>query len=220
MNYLGSERTVIQPFSLDKIGETVQGKVGDPIQLFQKAKVTKVIRKFNNDVDTIDQDEFQKHQIEWQQQDGYHVKSCTGKDFIVSREELAGNQIWLSLKEEEQTVELYFAHIGEVFVQEGEEITSGTIVGTEGNTGLMSGTQENGGINYPSLVRFSAYENGLAIDPRAYAFQPVQEVTPFSQQKEEQCKEEPTLLFTCFKDGTYYVRLRQGEQLYLKKKNS
>lgn len=220
MNYLGSERTVIQPFSLDKAEETVQGKLGDPIQLFQKAKVTKVIQKFKNDVDTIDQDEFQKHQIEWQQQDGYHVKSCTGKELVVSREELAGNQIWLSLEEEEQTLELYLAHIGEVYVQEGEEIVAGTIVGTEGNTGLMSGTQENGKINYPSFVRFSAYKNGLAIDPRTYAFQQLRETTPFSQSKEERSKEEPMLLFTCSKNGTYYVRLRQGEQLYIKKKNS
>ncbi|HEX2533753.1 MAG TPA: M23 family metallopeptidase [Chitinophagaceae bacterium] len=77
--------------------------------------------------------------------------------FIIGVREggLGGKVVWL--RPADKSIHVYYAHLDEQLVKEGQVVKKGDVLGTVGNTGNARTT--------PAHLHFGVYVNGTAVDP-------------------------------------------------------
>ncbi len=306
MIYLGSERVITNSFANHGTAEDYAGVHGSDIVMYGKGRVVKVIRSFVSHEDSINYNTYLQNYQSWKDGNYYNCISITGKNVRMRYDELGGNQVFIETYNGQNKLLFCFAHLDSVLVNVGDIIDSSTILGKQGNTGLVLSSKDEGDVTYGSHVHLEITDrNGVYIDPRKYAMGEIVtqyidqsndldetkeqfrvmvdkiniresatiesqdigdvylgelytildstddgvykwyhiitalgvdgyvasknganwvEIYQISLEKEQENLldvdpiSEPTykLLFTCKKDGLYYVRLYQGEELYIK----
>ena len=217
MIYLGAERTILEPFFQYKIGESYEGKHQSEIKIYGTGKVTKVINRFHSYENTINYDTFLEKREAWLNgEDHYHVTSISGNEFDCTSEELGGNQIWIETMQGESKIVFHLSHLDDVLVNVDDIVNEKTLIGHQGNTGLVSSTKDNTDFTYGSFLFFEVQKDSLFLNPRGYA-----EGTIVTTYPEEEVREvdsnNPKFLFEAQKDDYYYIYLKTGEKLYLEK---
>lgn len=69
-----------------------------------------------------------------------------------------GNVVKYKLVDYNKNIEIFYAHMNEIFVNEGDELEKGDIVGTCGETGLATGPH----------LHYTIYVDGEEIDPISF----------------------------------------------------
>lgn len=77
---------------------------------------------------------------------------------VVRTDEIGGNNI--TLQPDEYTWNAYYAHLDKMYVQQGQWVSKGQLIGTVGNTGNAQTTTPH--------LHFGIYTSGGAIDPLPY----------------------------------------------------
>jgi peptidoglycan LD-endopeptidase LytH len=86
---------------------------------------------------------------------------------------IGGKTVWL--RPEGKNYTLYYAHLDEQLVTEGQAVKKGDVIGLVGNTGNARTT--------PPHLHFGIYGNGGAIDPYPFVNRQVKEAQPVPQKK-------------------------------------
>lgn len=89
------------------------------------------------------------------------IAPCDGYIKSTKENELGGKVIWFGDTERQQTI--YFAHLQDIFVDEGDQIIKGDTIGTVGNSGNAKTTACH--------LHFGIYKNG-PIDPYHFVVKP------------------------------------------------
>lgn len=246
MIYLGSPRIVTNSFQNHKTAEDYAGTHQSDIKINGTGKVIRIIDHFQSYEDSIDYYDFLDHKNDWQDGNHYNCISVTGKMIRMQEDELKGNQIWIETKQGNKTLLFHFAHLDSISVQVGDVVNSDTVVGKQGNTGLVLSNKSKSDSTYGSHVHFEVIDsNRVYLNPREYADGTIE--TSYLEQSEESDEvkegklqdpvvpniiiedqqqtpleksidqEDNILIFTCEKEDYYYIKLYPGEKLYLKK---
>ncbi|MDD2469776.1 MAG: peptidoglycan DD-metalloendopeptidase family protein [Bacilli bacterium] len=170
MLLLGSKRAVTQDYKAHGDAEDYAGEHLSIIKIKGKAKVKKVVNKYNAHEDTINYNDFMNNKIVWRDETHYNCVSITGKVVRCHQSELGGNQVELECYEEGKKRTIRILHMADVLVNVGDIIDSDTIIGKQGNTGLVLSSRARSDITYGSHVHFEVLdENYQSVDPREYA---------------------------------------------------
>lgn len=170
MQLLGAKRAVTQDYKTHGNAEDYAGDHLSVIKIKGRAKVKKVVNKFTSHEDTINYNDFINNRTLWRDQTYYNCISITGKVVRYHQSELGGNQVELECYEDNKKRIFRILHMSEVLVNVGEVIDSETVIGTQGNTGLVLSSRAKSNKTYGSHVHFEVLdENYKTIDPREYA---------------------------------------------------
>lgn len=170
MIYLGAERYITQTFEQHKTAEDYSGNHLSPIKITGVAKVIRVVNKYKVHEDSINNDDFIQNQNIWRDGDYYNCVSITGKIVRFPKDELGGNCVRLEgyINNEKVTYELF--HMASVNVKVGDIVDSNTILGLQGNTGLVDSGKSRSDVTYGTHVHMEVRNsNGNFINPRNYA---------------------------------------------------
>lgn len=169
MIYLGSERNVTQDFATHKVAEDYSGNHKSEVKMNGRGKVIKVINKFKSHEDSINYNTFLENQKIWFTNGVYNCVSITGKSVKMKDDELGGNQIWIETYEDGAKLIFRFCHLDSVFVSVNDIVNSDTILGLQGNTGLVLSGKSISDVTYGTHVHFEITKNNNYINPRKYA---------------------------------------------------
>lgn len=170
MNYLGSNRVITNSFNTHKTAEDYAGNHLSNILMYGQGKVIKIINKFVSHEDSINYNDYLSNSKSWYNNGIYKCISITGKEVLMTSEELGGNQIFIETYVGNKKLLFRFAHLANVNVQVGDIVSSSTILGTQGNTGLVLSNKDYSDETYGSHVHLEITdENNNYIDPRKYA---------------------------------------------------
>lgn len=171
MIYLGSNRIVTQDYASHKYAEDYAGNHGSIIKMYGRGKVTKIVNKFKSHEHSINYNTFLNNQSKWKDGNIYHCTSITGTKVDMNYDELGGNQVYVeTYGERGELLTFHFAHLDTVSVKVGDIVDSNTILGTQGNTGLVLSNKSTSDKTYGSHVHFEIRnKDGVAINPRNYA---------------------------------------------------
>ncbi|HHT38381.1 MAG TPA: M23 family metallopeptidase [Mollicutes bacterium] len=170
MLLLGNDRFVTQDYKTHGYGEDYKGEHLSDIRIRGTAKVIKVVNKYIAYEDTIDYNKFLKNKNEWRDETYFNCVSITGKNVRYHQSELGGNQIELESYDNNKKRYLKIYNMAEVFVSVGDIIDSNTVIGKQGNTGLVLSKKQESDETYGSHIHFEVLdENYNNIDPREYA---------------------------------------------------
>ena len=170
MFLLGSKRIVSQSYATHKYAEDYAGLHLSNIKIYGRAKVNKVINKYKPHEDTVNYNEYLNNRNSWKDGVYYNLISITGKKVRYHQSELGGNQVELECYEGNKKRIFRILHMADVFVNVGDIIDSSTVIGTQGNTGLVLSNRPRTNKTYGSHVHFEVRdENYNSINPRDYA---------------------------------------------------
>ncbi len=170
INILGSNRIVTQDYNRHRYAEDYAGVHLSDIKIFGRAKVIRVVNKYIPYEDTIDYNDYLKNRQQWQDGTYYNCISISGKKSRYHQSELGGNQVELECYEGNKKRFFKMLHIADVLVKVGDIIDSNTIIGKQGNTGLVLSNKSRSDITYGTHVHFEVRdENYNSINPRDYA---------------------------------------------------
>lgn len=170
MLLLGSERVVTQDYNTHKEAEDYAGEHLSEIRINGKAKVMKVVNKYMAHEDTINYNEYIKNKNAWKDGTYYNCVSITGKTVRYHQSELGGNQVELECYDNNEKRIIRILHMAEVLVNAGDVIDSTSIIGKQGNTGLVLSKKEISNNTYGSHVHMEVLNrNYQYINPREYA---------------------------------------------------
>lgn len=170
MNYLGSNRVITNPFSSHITAEDYAGEHQSPVSICGKGKVTKVIQKFKSHEDSINYNDFLNNKSTWKDGNYYNCISITGKEVRMHYEELGGNQVYIETYEGDHLLCFRIAHLDSISVNVGDIVDENTIIGYQGNTGLVLSSKPLSDPTYGSHVHLEiTNSDGKYIDPRPYA---------------------------------------------------
>lgn len=214
MMYLGSERTIIEPFFQTKTGESYQGVHKSDVKIYGTGKVIKVINRFHSYENAIVKETFLKNQETWKiEENTYQVTSVHGTEFTLTEEELMGNQLWIETKEGDSTIVFHLSHLDDVLVNVGDIVKETTLLGHQGNTGIVDSSCDITDFSYGSILLFEVEQDGKKLNPRGYAEGTIKTNYPILEEKNVI----PILLFEAQKEDYYYLYLKAGEKIYLEK---
>ncbi|MDD2203373.1 MAG: M23 family metallopeptidase [Bacilli bacterium] len=170
MLLLGSERSVTQNYNIHKDAEDYSGEHLSIIRINGRAKVTKVVNKYINHEDTINYNDYLNNHSLWRDETYYNCISITGKVVRYHQSELGGNHVELECYEGDLKIHIRLYHMAEVLVNVGDIVDSNTIIGKQGNTGLVLSKKRSSDISYGSHVHMEVLDdNYKSINPRDYA---------------------------------------------------
>lgn len=169
MIYLGSERTITQSFINHKVAEDYGGFHKSEIKINGRGKVIKVINKFISHQDSINYNTFLENENIWFYNGVYNCISITGKSVKMTVEETAGNQVWIETYENNDKLIFRLCHLDSVLVNVGDIVDSNTVIGLQGNTGLVLSGKSVTDVTYGTHVHFEVTKNNQYINPRKYA---------------------------------------------------
>lgn len=170
MILLGSDRAITQEFKGDTKGEDYSGEHLSPIKIVGAARVLQVVNHYLPHEDTINYYTFLENRNLFRKEDGYHCISITGKEVLYQEDTLSGNKILLEGSISGKKYYYLLTHLASVSVKVGDLIDSNTILGYQGNTGLVLSDKPYTDPTYGTHVHFEVFdENGTATSPRDYA---------------------------------------------------
>ncbi len=170
MNLLGSPRIVTQDFQNHRYAEDYAGVHLSDVRILGKAKVVQEVNKYRVFEDSIDYNDYINNRSSWKDGVYFNCVSISGKKVRYHQSELGGNQVKLECYMENKRYYFKILHLANVFVEVGDIISSDTLIGTQGNTGLVSSTKARTNITYGSHVHFEVIDNNYnRINPREYA---------------------------------------------------
>lgn len=170
MNYLGANRVVTNSYKDHVTAEDYAGAHLSPVKINGTGKVIKIINSFHSHEDSINYNDFLNHRKEWKRDSIYHCISITGKEVLMKSDELGGNQIWIETYDGSKRLTVLIAHLDSVLVNTGDIVDENTILGLQGNTGLVLSSKDTSNVTYGSHVHLEiADENGNYQNPRPYA---------------------------------------------------
>ena len=170
MLLLGSDRYITLEYNDNNKAEAYAGEHLSLVKIYGKVKVIKVINKYKVYEDTINYNDFINNQNEWINNTYYDCISITGKKVSYHQSELRGNQVELETYDNNTKIIIKLYHLGDVYVNVGDIIDNDTIIGKQGNTGLVLSNKDKTDISYGSHVYIEVideYNNYL--NPREYA---------------------------------------------------
>lgn len=167
---LGSERVVTQDYATHKDAEDYAGVHLSDIKIDGTAKVIRVVNKYIPHEDSINHDDYVKNKNKWKDGVYYNCVSVTGKVVRYYQSELGGNQVELECYEGTNKRYFRILHMATVLVKVGDIIDSNTLIGKQGNTGLVLSHKSRSDITYGSHVHFEVRDtNYNSMNPREYA---------------------------------------------------
>lgn len=170
MKYLGSERSITQSFSKHGYAEDYSGGHLSILSINGSAKVIKVVNKYKCHEDSINYNDFLNNQKKWKSGNYYNCISITGKTTTFYYDELGGNQVHLETYYNNSKYTLKLKHLASVNVNVGDIVTKDTVIGYQGNTGLVLSSKSKDNPTYGTHVHFEVSdENGKTINPRKFA---------------------------------------------------
>lgn len=170
MIYLGAERVVTNSFSSHVTAEDYSGTHKSDVIMYGKGKVIRVINSFISHEDSINYNTFLSNQQNWRDGNYYNCISITGKRVRMHYDELGGNQVFVETYDGDNKLLFRFAHLDSVLVKEGDIIDSTTVIGRQGNTGLVLSSKSVNDVTYGSHVHLEITDrDGVYINPRSYA---------------------------------------------------
>ncbi len=189
MIYLGSTRVLTQDFGSHKYAEDYAGDHKSIVKMNGQGKVIQVINRFKSHEDSINYQTFLNNQSRWKDGNIYHCVSITGKQVDMSYDELGGNQIVIETYTNEGTLLTFrLAHLDQVLVHNGDFVDEGTILGYQGNTGLVLSSKATSNETYGSHVHLEIRnQDGTPLNPRSYATGEIK--TTYKKQSNELSKD-------------------------------
>lgn len=170
MNYLGAVRSVTQDYKTHQVAEDYSGVHKSIVKMNGVGRVIKVVNRFVSHEDSINYTTFLQNQKNWWNGSVYVCTSITGKTVSMKPDELGGNQIWIETYYKNVKRVFHFAHLDEVMVKKGDFVTKETILGLQGNTGLVLSGKKESDVTYGTHVHLEIKdENDKYINPRNYA---------------------------------------------------
>ena len=169
MKYLGSERSITQDFKTHKVAEDYSGNHKSEIKINGKGKIIKIINRFKSHEDSINYNTFLENQNIWYSNGIYNCVSITGKSVKMSSDELGGNQVWIETYENNNKLILRLCHLDSVLVNVNDIVDSDTVIGLQGNTGLVLSGKSVTDVTYGTHVHLEVTQNNQYINPRKYA---------------------------------------------------
>lgn len=170
MLLLGSERVVTQNYVTHGDAEDYAGNHLSDIKIKGRAKVVKVINKYTAHDDSINYNDYLNNRSGWKDGTYYNCISITGKTVRYHQSELGGNQVELECYENNQKRHIRLLHMAEVLVNVGDIIDSETVIGRQGNTGLVLSKKARSDVSYGSHVHMEVTDSDYkSMNPREYA---------------------------------------------------
>lgn len=170
MMLLGAERYVTQNYQQHKTAEDYSGSHLSPIKITGRAKVVRVVNHYKVHEDSINYNDFIKNQGKWRDGDYYHCISITGKEVLFHKDELGGNCVEVEGYIGNQYYRYGMFHMASVNVQVGDIVDSNTVLGLQGNTGLVDSTKNRSDVTYGTHVHLEVTNaSGNYVNPREYA---------------------------------------------------
>ncbi|SFL68512.1 M23 family metallopeptidase [Pelosinus propionicus] len=157
VNYVVEKIISVAPENLDlsllKRVQTTISKPADPLLYMHTPVPGKVIVPFGWGVHPVLKQERMHEGIEMEAALGTSVQAAApGKVKMITDSAQLGKVVII---EHSQEIETLYGHLGEVIVQQGDEISQGQIIAKVGKSGMVTGP----------LLYFEVRENGKAIDP-------------------------------------------------------
>lgn len=170
MMYLGSNRVITNSFENHKTAEDYAGEHLSNVLMYGKGKVVRVIEGFTSHEDSINYNTFLSNQRAWKDGNYYNCISITGKHVHMRYDELGGNQVFIETYDGSEKLQFCFAHLDSILVKVGDIVDSNTVIGRQGNTGLVLSNKSLDDVTYGSHVHLEILNrSGNYIDPRKYA---------------------------------------------------
>jgi hypothetical protein len=170
MLLLGSDRAVTQDYIIHGDAEDYAGDHLSVIKIKGRAKVVKVINKYVAHEDSINYNDYLNNRASWKDGTYYNCISITGKTVRYHQSELGGNQVELECYDNNQKRHVRLLHMAEVLVNVGDIVDSDTIIGKQGNTGLVLSKKAKSDITYGSHVHLEVTDEAYkSMNPRDYA---------------------------------------------------
>lgn len=170
MKYLGAERSITQTFIQHGYAEDYSGSHLSQIKINGNAKVIKVVNNYKNHEDSINYNDFLKNQKNWKDGNYYNCISITGKKSRFYYDELGGNQVHLETIYNNEKYTLKILHLGSTSVKVGDIVNKDTIIGYQGNTGLVLSSKSRTNSTYGTHVHLEVKNSlGKSINPRSFA---------------------------------------------------
>lgn len=181
MILLGVERYVTNPFQDHKTAEDYSGAHLSPVKITGKAKVVRVVNRYQVYEDAINYDDFIKNQNSWKKGEEYYCISITGKQVRFPKGDLGGNCVELEGYIGNELYHYGVFHLASTNVQVGDIVDSNTILGYQGNTGLVNSSKSRADTTYGTHVHFEVKKGNITfVNPRNYALG--QEVISYVEQ--------------------------------------
>ena len=170
MNYLGSNRVITNAYSNHGTAEDYAGDHLSNVCMYGSGKVTRIINKFKSHEDSINYNNFLNNGKNWLRNGVYYCISITGKTTLMNPDELGGNQVFVETYDGDNKLIFRFAHLDSVNVKVGDIVNENTVLGFQGNTGLVLSSKSVTDITYGSHVHLEIIDkNNKYINPRKYA---------------------------------------------------
>ncbi len=170
MLLLGSERSVTQDYRSHGDAEDYAGEHLSVVKILGEAKVVKVVNKYIAYEDTINYYDYLNNKANWSDGTYYNCISITGKKVRYHQSELDGNQVELECYDNDKKRYIIISHLAEVYVNVGDVIDSNTIIGSQGNTGIVLSKKDIDDNTYGSHIHIEVLdENYQSINPREYS---------------------------------------------------
>lgn len=170
MILFGSERAVTNDFKNHMYAEDYSGEHLSNIRFNGVGKVISVVNKFKCHEDTINKNDYNNYKSSWKDGDYYNCVSITGKTVRYHKSELGGNSVLI--ESYDNGILLYFKilHMADVYVKEGDIINTNTLIGIQGNTGLVLSSKARTNPTYGTHIHCQITDkSGNYINPRKYA---------------------------------------------------
>ncbi len=170
MILLGSERYVTQDYQAHVTAEDYSGEHLSPVRFAGSAKVIGVVNGYKPHEDSVNYQTFLKNQQAWKTDGGYNCQTLTGKVVFFKEDEVGGNHIEMETYVNGARYLIGIYHLASVSVSVGDIITRDTLLGAQGNTGLVYSGKAESDPTYGTHVHLQVQDsNGNFINPRAFA---------------------------------------------------
>lgn len=170
MIILGSERMVTQDFKNHGYAEDYSGEHLSNIRFNGVGKVIRVVNKYKCHEDTINKNDYNNYNTSWKNGDYYNCVSITGKTVRYHKNELGGNSVLIESYDNGNLIYFKILHMADVYVKEGDIVNTNTLIGTQGNTGLVLSSKSRTNPTYGTHVHCQVTnKDGIYINPRKYA---------------------------------------------------
>ncbi|MEG1900373.1 MAG: SH3 domain-containing protein [Bacilli bacterium] len=171
MNYLGANRYVSQDFvTHGKTAEDYSGDFLSDIYINGTAKVIRVVNSYKSHEDSINYGDFGNNRLAWRDGNYYNCISITGKTIRFPEDELGGNCIIVEGYVDNEYRSFGMYHMDSVFVNVGDIVNSTTLLGKQGNTGLVASGKSREDVTYGTHIHMEVKDSeGRFLNPREYA---------------------------------------------------
>ncbi len=170
MLILGSDRYVTQDYAHHQTAEDYSGEHLSVVKIVGSAKVIRVVNHYLPHEDSLNYQEFLRRQYEWKDGDYYNCISLTGKQVRYHKDELGGNCIELEGTIDGEPYRYGLFHLASVNVNVGDIVDGNTVLGHQGNTGLVFSGKAESDPTYGTHVHMEVKDpSGNFTNPREFA---------------------------------------------------